>query len=561
MVGLWFLPSRPSFDLIRIYAVSAAIGFFYLYFGDFAVENGAANYTDWAEAIVTGANLPANAGDLAYRDVGMSIILLIAGFPFTHSLIGVTIIQFLMALAIPVLSYLSISPWFPRAAYYITLASSFWLGPFLLFKTIQHDQPYLFFTMLSLHCLSRYVSSRRAINVYALSFAVFALSLIRNAGKGVFPVLVVVALLQGPKHRKNYLHLLASVTLLYCCSAAYGRYRAEALGNPHSILGQQVFQNVYLNGNDFGVRLSPSFGPHVTELLDRINASLPEGVPLKDLPDPPPYDQEFFLRYTPKELVETMLARPTFDYYFYIIGLVPDNDLLLRASIETAIAQPLYVMHYFLRNSWQLLADPGWQHARFMAEPQIRAGLLFPFGGVTQAGRGTIGDRLPQPALNEASFVPLARQPELVRDIYTGLELAWADQYHRVTKVLLAGMLMAWIATVVGIVERLSGRFQKLAALLLAGPVLQASLGMSALLLINVATTAAVVEPLYRYDYSLVCLKVLLAGIGFTVALNLVPVRRARLGFIAAERQSLRVTQWVRSNGRRLAAMIWDALR
>ena len=504
---------------MRVYALAAVVGFFYLYLGSFAVETGASSYTDWAEAIASGTSVYGDSA-LYWRDIGMPIILVVSGYPFTHSLIGVEIIQFLMALAIPALLYLTIRPWFPRAAFYGALASILWLGPFLLFKTIQHDEPYLFFMMLGVCLGNRFFATYRATPLYAASVSIFASSVIRLIGKSVFPVIALAGALQKPRRKKAYLHLVVSVVFFYLCVTGYTMYRAAILGNPPSILGEQVFYDMYVNGNDFGVHLSPDYGPAVKKVLSRVKSSLNGGSFSKYIPDSPPYDREFFLKYTPAELFERMIDQPTFDYYYYIIGAARDDNLLLAASVETARAQPLYVLRYAARNFWELLADPGWLHGRFSTAPQIRGGLLFPFGGVTTAGRGTVGDRLPQPALNEASFVPLARQPELVRDLYARIELTWAHRYHLVTEVLLAGILVAWFATVVGLLERFSGRLSKLAYFLLADRVLDGSIAISGVLVVNVAMSAVLVEPYYRYDYSLICLKVLLATIGFAVVLS-----------------------------------------
>ena len=123
-IGVWLLPSGIAFDMMRIFLVSAIVGFFYLYFGAFVLEDGAAGYEYWADALVSGESLVGQS-ELYIRDVGMPLIMLIGGFPFTHSLIGVTIIQTLMGMTMPLLAYSAIHPWFPRAACYTAIASRF----------------------------------------------------------------------------------------------------------------------------------------------------------------------------------------------------------------------------------------------------------------------------------------------------------------------------------------------------------------------------------------------------------------------------------------------------
>ena len=50
-----------------------------------------------------------------------------------------------MALTIAPLAYLTLHPWFPRAAYYTVMAAALSLAPILLFKYLHHDQPFIFF--------------------------------------------------------------------------------------------------------------------------------------------------------------------------------------------------------------------------------------------------------------------------------------------------------------------------------------------------------------------------------------------------------------------------------
>jgi hypothetical protein len=507
---------------MRIFLISSAIALFFLYAGAYSIQPGAQDYTSWADALATGANVKGDT-PLFERDIGMPLILLLAGYPWTHSLVGVTIMQVLMGIAIPILAYLSIRPWFPRTAYYVAIVSSLSIAPFILSKTIHHDQPYIFFMMLSVFLTNRYVATCRSGYLYGISLSVFALSLIRLLGKGAYPFLLLFCLTSG-EVRKNYRQFIASAVLYIACTTAYSHYRDVVLGDPPPIIGMQVFQNIYLNSANFGVRLQPSQGPYTKLLLDRAYAGLlpsPAKAPLlASWPGPPAFATEHFYKFTPTQLMGQIVTVPNFEYFYYLTGIVRDDHVLLMASWETARAHPFYVLEYTLRNSWEFLYDPGYLHGRFTIVPQFRGGLLFPFGGNTNSGPN-VGAVLPEPALSEASFIPYTRLPQLLKKLYFIIEADWYQLYHPVTQILFVFMCVTWISTVVGVLGKVAAPFAALSRLLLSDAVIPASLGVSIMLLVNIGLTAFLVDSYYRYDYSLIVLKTVLAGIGCTVVLSI----------------------------------------
>ena len=60
--------------------------------------------------------------------------------------------------------------------------------------------------------------------------------------------------------------------------------------------------------------------------------------------------------------------------------------------------------------------------------------------------------------------------------------------------------------------------------------VISASIGISIILLANVTVTAIAVDPMYRFDFSILVLKIMLAGVGCAVMLEL--CRRVTLIFL-----------------------------
>jgi hypothetical protein len=546
-VGIWLLPSTSAYDMMRIFMVSAAVGFFYLYFGSFSVETGVAGYGEWAEALVSGKGFieQLDSGlveQLKNRDVGMPLIMVIGGFPFTHSLIGVTIIQALVGMAMPLLAYSAIRPWFPVAAYYTAIASAICLAPFVLFKFIHHDQPYIFFSMLSLWLVNRYIYTARPANLYALALAVVASALIRQVGKGLFPLMLTVCFIgRKDSAKRQYIHYLASILIFVGCAVGYSIYRGKTVGHLSTNLGTQAFFNIYLNSADFGVKLSSDLGPNMKLIVERayngLQPSPAEAILVHRCNcGTPDFLAEHFYKYNADELLDRIFSIPNWEYLEYLF-LTVDDHVFLMASIEAALAHPLYVIKFTLRNAWQLLYDPGWVHAQNTIEPLIKGEHpLFPFGGDTTAGQGNVEDRTPDPAFREVSYIPLSRQPEWLKEFYYAIEKAWVDSYHPLTEISCYLILVTWFATCIGFLYRIfrTPALARWSEVWLSERVIPASLGTTALLLANIGITAALVDALYRYDYSLLMFKVMLAGIGGAVLLHvlseLLSSSMARLG-------------------------------
>ena len=538
----WLGPRSQPYDLVRVYALSMMIGLFYLFFGNLGIETGATHYMQWADVIVSGHSIKGNTA-FYIRDVGMALIVLISGFPWTQSLTSLVLIQVAMGITMPLFTYAMLRPWFPRTAYYTAIASTLLLGPFLLAKTIHHDQPYVFLLIVSLWLLSLFVRRNRPVDLYILTITVFALSLVRQVGKGLYPLLMIIALLESP--RRYLKHIAACVVIFVACNYGYSNYRTAVLGNLPA-LGVEAFENIYLNSSEFGVKLSPEFGPNMKIVVDRAReCALPtpaEAPKLKNGPSAAWFMAEHFYKYTADELVEKVFTQTHREYLYYLLGCVADDHatldhVMLMAALETAKARPLYVLSYAFRNSFQLLFDPGWLNGRHTTEPHFRGGLLFPYGGISTGGRSTLGDRLPEPAMSEAGFIPLTRQPKFVQELYFEIELAWLRSYHTITIIVGCLMVLTWISTLIGLLQRMfksSPVLKRWSDRWLSHLVVPSSLGISAMLLANVGISGLFIDSYYRYDFSLLLMKFMLAGIGAAIILHFLkpilaftPFRRA----------------------------------
>jgi hypothetical protein len=539
----WVGPRSRPFDLIRIYALSMTIMFFFLYFGNILIDPGAADFIKLAELMLGGPNFTGRLINGAQgREIGMALIWLLSGYERTHSVTGVIVIQALMGLAIAPLAYLALHPWFPRAAYYTAMAAALTLAPILLFKHLHHDQPYIFFTMLSLYAFNRFMLTRTAGSLYGMSASIFSAGLMRDAGAGLFWLLLPLCALRGG--RKIYVPAVVAALLFIAANAAYSQYRSALMGSLAAERagvggpGIQAFYNIYINTSEFGVVLSPDMGPSVGRILSGLHrCALPspsqsEQLALWRMSGSAEFNRENIFRYTADELVEKVATKSNREYFYLILasGCVADSfsvldGILLKASIEIALAHPLYVMELFLRNVFYMLYDPGWLHGRFTTAPMFRGGLSFPFGDyATLPQGGTVLDtRLSDRALREISFIPLERQPRLIRDVYFFIYWAWYYSYSPVTIIVGCLAWFAWISMLIGLLQRAinSPRLARWSKLWLSESVIPAATGVSVLLLGNVAVTAMAVDPLYRYDFSILMLKITLAGVGCAVLIEL----------------------------------------
>jgi hypothetical protein len=335
--------------------------------------------------------------------------------------------------------------------------------------------------------------------------------------------------------RRNYKHLALAALIFIGASTAYSKYRASMMGDLGGY-GAQLFYNFYVNSSEFGVKLSSDLGPHTKIIMERVRRCLlpspSESPHTKILAGPQDFMENYFYKYTADELVEKIATQSNRTYYDFILDAMcvatepaALDRVLLGASLEIARAHPLYVLRLFLRNSFQLLYDPGWGHSEFDVRPENPDGLVFPLGDSLVLVGGTMRDnRLPQPAASEAEFVPLARQSGFIRELYFVVYNAWYRYYHPVTIVVGCLAWFTWISTVIGLLQRTIGgpTLARWSRLWLSDRVIPASVGISVILLANVAITAVAVDPIYGYDFSLQTLKIMLGGIGLAIVLEFV---------------------------------------
>jgi hypothetical protein len=537
--GWWPLaPPISTLLATQIFAISALVQGFFLLTGNFCVPGSADEFVDFGKALLS---LLQGRLELvpwvADRSVGYPVLLALSGFYQNGSLIGMTIIQALMAMIIPVLIYRTVQPVSVRGAYYVALASILSLGPFLFVKWLFHDQTYVFFSVVMLWRFSKFVHSKRWQDLIWLTLAIVATTFARPAGGLLFPLLIVAAysIVRGPIR-----HYVGAIGLFVLLALANHALRAELLyaadGKSHEYTGGQIFYDVYMNSLDYGMQLSEDLGPNMKQITDKMyEAMLPSPrsseflrtfwdgeSPSQQFRDQviTPFLTKYFYPYTAKEFRVQLYRLPNWEYYWMICRLVPDS-VLLRASWEIIKAHPLFVVLFVARNTWYMLYEPGYFHTRFNPIPIFHGGLTFPVDGQEAIGGKVFGAEatilgLPARATREVGFDTLEAQPNWIKQLYRGIRAIWLDWYDTVMHGLFFLTVAAWAALLLDWATMWvrPGTLRKWSECIGANQLSAHVLYLSVFLLYNSVVTAAFSEPEYRYSDMLMLPKLLLAGLG-----------------------------------------------
>ncbi|TAK74929.1 MAG: hypothetical protein EPO11_06280, partial [Gammaproteobacteria bacterium] len=271
----FFLPSRSSHITIgKLALLGMLFTTFFLFTSAYNFPGGASHYPNWAEAIVHGTILPPS---LAQREVGFPLLYILGGFTFTHSFIGITLILATFAILMSILVYLSLEWFSPAIAFYTALACIISLAPFTYMKFFYPDEAYMFFNLLSVTLLIRFIQSKGKFRLlYFFTLAALAASFTRTAGNLMYPLLLSIAYIMV---RGSLRHYLICILIFALGTGIYQWHRYEIFDMRHqpsipSGKGMQILYSTYLFLGDFGVKLSPDFGPNTKRLFDKIREGL-----------------------------------------------------------------------------------------------------------------------------------------------------------------------------------------------------------------------------------------------------------------------------------------------
>lgn len=537
------IPSRFSHvNVGKLALIGMIFCTFFLFTAAYVFPGGAIHYPHWAEAIINGTKLPAS---YAQREVGLPLLYLLSGFTLTHSFIGITLIYAVFAVLMGMLVYWCIEGVSPTVAYYSGLASIVTLSPFTYLKFFYPDEAYIFFNLLSVTLLMRFIYSKGVVRwLYLFTIVAVMASFTRTAGNLMYPVLLLIAYLST---RGRVLHYMVCILIFTAAVGLYQWHRYEVfdMRNQPSVpsgKGMQILYSTYLYLGDFGVRLSPNDGPNNKRLFERMREELGSDVRKSTLirerrgDSPEWFMEKYIYAYTPEQLIEKIATEPNEEYYWNVIMGVDTNDqFFLNVAKEIMRAHPWYVVQYSMRNFWHALFDPGYATTRYNAEGYIHVGNQFvpgEYGYTTHSADPVASFGLR--ADKEMAYNPINDMPKFIQDIFYKMKLAYMIHYDRYVSITSILMILAWFGAVLGLFAKTSTHafFQKAKQVgvdNLVVPVVVAS----ALVVYEDLLTSLFCQPVYRYFHLTEPLRFVVIGFGMVFTINLMSKIVARAEFLS----------------------------
>ncbi|MBV8777116.1 MAG: hypothetical protein JO258_07960 [Alphaproteobacteria bacterium] len=489
---------------VSIAALSTLAAAFFFYAGGFMVPGGAMNFFFWADSISTGATL---SPEISQRDVGFPLLIWLSGYRLTGSLTGIALIYALFAALMPMLIYWSLRPFAAWAALLTALASILSCGPYFFQKMLYHDQACMFFMMLTLCWYVLFVARQKYFWFYLFTAAAFFDSVTRPAMNLIFPALLLLAIVFGPRplRWRHYVISLAAVAIVI---AGYHAHRNKvfdvaSLGYMPSYTGEQVFYATYINSADYSVDLSKRAGPALSEVRAKLWHALTEPTPEEAeqvkgfvASEPKEFADAELKPFAPEVLFERIWHQPNYEYLL-LIETVVDDHTLLRSAVEIILHHPWYFATYTLRGAWHYLFDPGWAHTRFNTAGYVHVRLDFYPLLVDPTEAQAL------PARAQAEVLEPPAYPLLMEKIANG----WLGFFNPLIKVTSVLMVLGWAILAIG-ARRFSRSFIGCFA------------GASVLLLYNALIVGAFAEADYRYEMMVMVLRVAVAGFGLATLLE-----------------------------------------
>ena len=536
-----FLPSRSAHVSIgKLALIGMLFTTFFLFTSAYNFPGGASHYPNWAEAIVNGTTLPAA---FAQREVGFPLLYILGGFTITHSFIGLTLILAMFAVLMGVLVYLCLEAVSPAIAFYTGLACILTLSPFTYLKFLYPDEAYIFFNLLAVTLLIRFIQSKGDFRLlYFFTLVSIAASFTRTAGNLMYPVLLTLAYITV---RGSLRHYLTCVLMFALAAGLYQWHRYEVFDMRHqasvpSGKGMQILYGTYLYMGDFGYRLSPDIGPNTKRLFERMREEL--GTNVRNAPmiqkglgeSPKEFMEENFFAYTPEQLIEKISTEPNEEFYWNVIMAVDTNDqFFLDVAKEIMRAHPWYVVQYSMRNLKHALFDPGYATTRYNTQGFIHTGLEYPpkdlgFGHKSEDPVTQYGER----AVKEMQYFPLNSAPMFVQKRFADIQQYYFQYYDKYVSITSLLIIVAWFGAGLGLLSRVFPNKKFFLAIKnmgidkLTGPILV----VSAWVFYEDLLTSLFCQPVYRYFHMTEPVRLVIVGFGVAVVASFISMMVVRMG-------------------------------
>lgn len=467
-IAVFFPGDSRLVDQAKIILFGTVVTGFFLFAGQTWLPGGGRNFAKYAEALLRGGVL---SPELAQCDIGYPILVLLSGYPLLHSLIPLFLIQATFSIALPIFIYQALCRFSRFIAFYVALAGIISLTPVYFMKMLFHDQAFMFFSILMLCLLMRFVQTRKLSLLYGFTFAAIAASLTRPAGNLLVPFLLVLAFIIV---RGKTIHYVACLGIFFGCVAVdrWHRYVIFDLKNATetpSYTGRQFFYNPYVNAFDYQIRLLPEFlGAGTVQLKDALYGRFKSDVAtyIKEKYVSNDAAQEAartfaevnMYPFTADELIERVFKVPNWEYY-RLLSSAADDRVALQAAMEIMQVHPGLVLRYSARNFYHFIFDPGFAHTRYNLNGFTAIGLRFyPADGQIADGEA---EGLPARVLREAKFAPLTKQPAIVGRVFDAVAVIWRNEYRNFVRIVGILMCIAWAAAIVSIVTGLKKYFRR----------------------------------------------------------------------------------------------------
>lgn len=528
----FFGPSRSvHVSLGKLALFGMIMTTFFLFTSAYQFPGGASHYPNWAEAIIHGNTLPPG---VAQREVGFPLLYILGGFPFTHSFIGITLILATFAVLISMLVYLCLEKTSPVLAYLMGLACIVTLSPYTYLKFFYPDEAYIFFNLLAVTFLIRFMQSENKFQLlYFFTLTALMASFTRTAGNFMFPVLLAAAYLT---RRGSIKHYISCVLIFALGTGLYQWHRYEVFDMRHqtsipSGKGMQILYATYLFLGDFGVKLTPDIGPNTKRLFDRMREELGTNVRQSPLikqglgDSPKEFMEKNFYAYTPEQLIEKISTKPNEEYYWNVIMGVDSNDqFFLNVAKEIMRAHPWYVVEYSMRNFYHAIFDPGFATTRYNTLGYGHEGNQFV---PEEYGWGTHSEdpveQYGSKAVNEMKYYPLDTAPRLVKHAFHNIAQSYKKYFDHYLHLTSLFIVIAWFAVCFNVLARFMPhkKFLQVVRQIGTDKLMIPTILASALFVYESLLTSLFCQPVYRYFHLTEPLRLVVTGCGILFATSL----------------------------------------
>ncbi len=500
-----------------ILLMSIGVGSFYFFTSSIHFAGGGSHFLDWALALVGDRNF--NPDDLAQRDIGFSLILLLSAFTITKSFDGVIGVQLVFAILMPIIVFLILFDLNRKVAFIASLATILTLSPFVLIKFVYHDQTYIFFMLLSSYLLLKYIKTEdKNIYLYSFTIAILFASYSRSAGNYIYPLLLLFTYLLK---RNNVKYYLISLIIFGVGFSIYMAHRKEMFGygGDRSGIGLQSFYSTYIPLGDAEVKfaLRPEMGENTAKLISGLKEYIGEDIKssrlIKDYSSgPKDFLEKNIYNKTPEQLNYAILNEPCEEYMWMLYGVFPGNDAVYRnVSLEIIKEYPAVFLRHIAINLYSMLFDPGLNFGRYdVSGRRGHSGVDFlPAQGTNGAGGAGMQDATPygEKLVREIDYRPLEHLPGYVKSIFLASERYYVENYRSWVSISNIFIIICWVCLIYYYLRGIRTYFPEQVKSLCSS-----SFVISIFLLYEVALDGILAGPHMRYFHFTELFRIILCG-------------------------------------------------